>query len=435
MPSLSAVERLCVALLGDLLLAPLNAPAEPGLHALVHALRTTDPEMTQIPEPSDAEGVAALLHELRAHVLAQAAHMSARDARLAQTLVSLLAHFARVDTLARQVPSRHVERAASFDVEGRSPPGSPLVTVDSTLLWDRIEGELEDVLALCRMRGRDADADSQVAPPDYPPEYEECESGQEARIQEPLAHEDTGSDSDIASVHSSVDMTTGHEVTSAADERTQLNLDAMTSAIDRLFQVLPQLHEQRAEHRRPRTAPPTRVPEPSSSEGTVVDEDAARALDVASAAAKARELNVLLGMLGRAAERELTDQTVVLGAGGMAARVDHAGARHAAHRQNFTTALATYSGSGRLSTQDAVLRAPRAREGGAAKVPNTRLLKLPELVREAIVPRRGVGRRWSMSGLKLAIRLAPGMVSGLRGQDLEETDARQAAQLPSRAAK
>jgi hypothetical protein len=47
-----------------------------------------------------------------------------------------------------------------------------------------------------------------------------------------------------------------------------------------------------------------------------------RAPDAASVAADVRELNALLGMLGRASERKLTDQAVVLDAGGMAARRD-----------------------------------------------------------------------------------------------------------------
>jgi hypothetical protein len=84
------------------------------------------------------------------------------------------------------------------------------------------------------------------------------------------------------------------------DEKMRLDLDAVTTAIDRLYRVAPQLHNQRVELKssKLRQLECARTPQAAS---------------VSAGKQRERELEHIVDMIGRASERKLVDQTVILG--------------------------------------------------------------------------------------------------------------------------
>lgn len=84
------------------------------------------------------------------------------------------------------------------------------------------------------------------------------------------------------------------------DEKMRLDLDAVTTAIDRLYRVAPQLHNQRVELK-------------SSKLRQLESARTAQAATVSTGKQRERELERIVDMIGRASERKLVDQTVILG--------------------------------------------------------------------------------------------------------------------------
>jgi hypothetical protein len=84
------------------------------------------------------------------------------------------------------------------------------------------------------------------------------------------------------------------------DEKMRLDLDEVTMAIDRLYRVAPQLHNQRVELNKSKL-------EELRSAREAQDGPAE------SGKQKERELERIVDMIGRASERKLVQQTVVLG--------------------------------------------------------------------------------------------------------------------------
>jgi hypothetical protein len=146
------------------------------------------------------------------------------------------------------------------------------------------------------------------------------------------------------------------------DEKMRLDLDEVTTAIDRLYRVAPQLHNQRVELKRSK----------------LEELEIARAAQVAPASLgkqKERELERIVDMIGRASERKLVQQTVILG--DMDARIERMRQRDLQKRQEFVDKLAEHSGSRRIHAQDAVFSSVRLKDPNA-------LLTLPEFIREAV---------------------------------------------------
>lgn len=369
----------------------------PSLAGLVSSLRASAGSrgMTQIaPSGSDTD----LLAELGTRVAQlSTTTLSPEDARLAETLVGLLAHFERLsvldralappaadgparwspieppppgdlfDTLRRQVSDLQVERLYSAD--GPATPGAPpVVAVESALIWSKIDAQLETVLALSRQR---TDAASASLPPEYEPGAYDGEH--------PPLYEHDGKEDYVYVDEEAREPSVVQGSATDISEKMRMDLDAVTAAIDRLYVVCPQLHSQRVELKDPkrrelekaRTAPPRAHAERD---------------DV-------NELEKILGLIGRASERKLVDQAVVLEGGSMETRLNRAKARDLEkvrlygrvndHRSNglqrhtFTAQLAEYSDAGRIHAQDAELRPPREKDPEA-------MLSLPEFIREGI---------------------------------------------------
>lgn len=283
----------------------------PTLRTLVTNLRhaeSRDSEMVQVSSPDDET---ALLRELFGYVDALTASLHAQDAQLVHALISLLADLNRLsvlgvsppykdvsvwsqdasipntgnlDSLARQLIEFQLQRHDQSDQEGSLPP---VIAVEKALLWVRIDETLETVLNLCHYREEDRSRHSLSDPPQYdllshdgelPPNYDPDPE---------LFGSDTKT---LASLSYRMSI----------DEKTRLDLDEVTTAIDRLYRVAPQLHDQRVELNR------------SKLEELEIAR-ASQAAPTSLGKQKERELEHIADMIGRASERKLVQQTVTLG--------------------------------------------------------------------------------------------------------------------------
>jgi hypothetical protein len=316
-------------------------PDTSALQTLLSNLRNRDSgdEVIEIdPSLNNTE----LIDELRLRVNSLASSLSPSDAQLARALVSLLSHFNRLsviqsntmssitstvgpttsneqpypsadvfDVLKRQLSDLQLERQSKGD---RVAPGSPpILAVEISLLWSKIDEELELVLSLCRERTETLPPRLSVSdhqPPQYdladyeyediPPEYEH------------------GARSSV----DSLDTKPRHSLQStispaAANEKMRLDLEAVTMAIDRLYLVAPQLHNQRVELKTSKVEEmekARRAGGQSASSQSKVSEGKQRERDV-------KELEDILDLIGKASDRKMTDQSVVL-EGGMKARLE-----------------------------------------------------------------------------------------------------------------
>jgi hypothetical protein len=195
-----------------------------------------------------------------------------------------VANTGNLDSLARQLSEFQLQRHDQSDHEGSLPP---VVAVEKALLWARIDENLETVLNLCHYREEDQPQHS----PSDPPQYDLLSHGGELPPNYDPGPELFGSDTKtVASLSYRMSM----------DEKMRLDLDEVTTAIDRLYRVAPQLHNQRVELKR------------SKLEELEIAR-AAQAATASSGKQKERELERIVDMIGRASERKLVQQTVILG--------------------------------------------------------------------------------------------------------------------------
>ncbi|KAJ7742710.1 HECT-like ubiquitin-conjugating enzyme-binding-domain-containing protein [Mycena maculata] len=403
-PSIAYVEKTCLMTLNNLLSGPTRwnpivpdrrhsmpssptAPTDPqteyrsssALQTLVDNLRNRDPpdQMVEIQGSSDT----ALTQELRNRVDQMSHTLEPADAHLAESIVSLLSHFNRLsalyaaDSSARAMPledhdyepllppgdlfntlKRHV---SDLQVERQSsqqkplPPNTPpVVAVEKALLWSKIDEELESVVAMCKERTERFEH--------LPPQYDASEY-----------HDDHESlpQYDSASIRSSLeDSKQLRSPTLGGDEKVRLDLEAVAMAIDRLYLVAPQLHNQRVELKSSKLA----QMENARRQGSAVSRGKQKENDTRDT----RDLENILELLGKASERTLKDQSVMLD-GGMKTRLERARQRDVAKREAFVEHLADYSDAGRFHGQDAVLQPTRTKNPEA-------MLTLPEFIREAV---------------------------------------------------
>ncbi|PFH48710.1 hypothetical protein AMATHDRAFT_76589 [Amanita thiersii Skay4041] len=407
LPSIAYIQKSCLMTLNNLFSVPVNwssiiperrhsmpsnsqgsatqnyeMDSSTALQALVTNLRSRDPpqEMTEYHNPTtDAE----LIQELRMCVERASLSLGYEDAALAKALVSLLSHFNRLSvigatasntqeqssisqsqgghtfspsdllgTLTYQLSTLRRERLSSQpSILGPSAP--PVLVVEAALLWSRIDEELETLLSLCRERTEDllirSPTDS-VFPPQYeapytdeaPPEYNE----------EPRMSFDEGKGKETSQAGGS-----GRYM----DEKMRLDLENITTAIDRLYCVAPQLHNQRAELKSSKLSQSEHERQQAASESASSNE------------ADVRELDNILNLLSKASGRSLVDQSFVLD-GGMQRLLEKVKNREQQEREAFVAKLVRHSGSRRLHSQDAVYQ-PRTKDPNA-------LLTLPEFIRE-----------------------------------------------------
>lgn len=310
-----------------------EASSTSALQTLVTNLRNHDTEMI---ENANSSSDAGLLHELRVRVDTLSYSLSESDAALAKALVSLLSDLNRLselgstsglhphpaviepttldapppidvfDTLTRQLSDLQISRLSS-QAEVPSSNTPPRLAVEVTLLWSRIDAELENVVALCKQR---TETIPRFVNDHLPPQYD-----REDYEEEPLPDYDgTGRPSldDTKAKLASPLLVSASRVT---DEKMRLDLEAVALAIDRLYLVAPQLHNQRVELKSAKKA----QMEKASREGT----SSPRHVSRKGKERDVRELENMLELIGKASERTLKDQSVILD-GGMQSRLEKA---------------------------------------------------------------------------------------------------------------
>jgi len=324
-----------------------DAESSSALQTLVSNLRnrSNDLMIELSRHQSDDNPDSELIHELRIRVENISSSLEPRDATLAQALVSLISHFHRLsvtqtapsdprsrmshrnswrlhepnasanmfDTLERQVSDLQIERLSS-QLELPASGAPPILAVETALLWLKIDEELESVVAMCKERTENHELPRfsvDHLPPQYDPADYEFDTPPEY---DPGTHIPNG-DSKTQHAH------TSRTADGPTNEKMRLDLDAVTMAIDRLYMVAPQLHNQRVELKSAKL----RQMEKASREGA-----AARSSGLQSVSrgkqkenSEVKELDNILNLLGQASERSLKDQSVVL-EGGMEARLEKA---------------------------------------------------------------------------------------------------------------
>jgi hypothetical protein len=166
-----------------------------------------------------------------------------------------------------------------------------------------IDSDLEDVLSICRQRSEELSLTHPPGLEQLPPEYE-----YNSEFHGEVLPQYEGPDSPIMydSKTSKLRYSTEQELhpassTISGNEKMKVELEAVTLAIDRLYLVAPQLHNQRVEL----NASKLEELERARSSGDVKGKQKQIEDD----------LDRMLELIGRAAERKLVDQSVVLEGG------------------------------------------------------------------------------------------------------------------------
>lgn len=275
----------------------------------------------------DSSSESELFLELRLRVDSLTMELPARDAALAQALVSLLIHFNRLsniyaaschsvgwssnhgithdpeffspvdlfDTLKQQLSDLQVERLTS-QTEFLPKGASPSLVVESTLLWTRIDEELETVVTLCKEHTESLPC---FRVDHLPPQYDEAEF---VANKNPPGYE--------PNFRTSLDEKAipAQQAQFNTDEKMRMDLDAVTRAIDRLYMVAPQLHNQRVELKSSKVAELekarkeggiSRTNHPATKNGKRKEHDT-------------QELEDILDLLGKVSDRSLRDQVVII---------------------------------------------------------------------------------------------------------------------------
>lgn len=273
-------------------------------------------------DASDAQ----LLSELQRHVDRISESLLANDASLARALVSLLADLNRLsnietsvsylpthalseddspppidllETLTRQLSDLQIQRLSS-QAGTLSVGPSPLIAVETALLWSRIDTELDNVVAMCKER---TDALPKFTQEQHlPPQYDLADYDDD--FEHPPDYDPAGRAS-FDDSRSKMRHSQQAPSLRQPDEKMRLDLEAVAIAIDRLYSAAPQLHNQRVELKSSKVA----QMEKASREG--------QAAESSSRARKGkdhdvRELENLLELIGKASDRTLKDQSVVL---------------------------------------------------------------------------------------------------------------------------
>jgi hypothetical protein len=311
-----------------------------ALLTLVSNLRNRDSDQVMV-EAHQSDNDTDLIRELRMRVEGLSSVLDPTDVHLARTLVSLIGHFNRLSviqsstgitpdgtegivnwsprepeelfaTLKRQLSDLQVERLSRPVSEDSRMP--PIVVVETTLLWSQIDEELENVVSICKERTEGLPR-FQVAD-HLPPQYDSSDYQTDT-----LPEYDNETRISIDGHDPKARMMPSPSSASGLNEKMRLDLEAVTMAIDRLYLVAPQLHNQRVElksakveqmeqARRAGMQSVSRAQSRSVMDGKPKDNDV-------------RELEYLLDMLAKASDRRLTDQSVVL-EGGMQMRLEKA---------------------------------------------------------------------------------------------------------------
>lgn len=294
-----------------------------------------NPFAVQLPSYAQASSELALISELSSHIdrLSTSGMLSPSDAALARSLSSLVANAHRLAELQPAVsPSRTQPRVSSWSGSPPDALGDPFVRLrrqlsdfrleraasadgtdtraENILLWTRVDAELERVMAMCQARidGQvhlDMDVDMDTETGSLPPEYDAAGYDSFHALADTDSLPEYAVDEKKASTHTHAHAHS-HARESIAldgvrDEKMRMDLEAVTRAIDRLYLVAPQLHDQRVELKDAKRAQMERARRAGKQrEGAGED---------------LRELEKMVELIGKAAGRSMLDQTVVLEGG------------------------------------------------------------------------------------------------------------------------
>ncbi|KAG7095414.1 hypothetical protein E1B28_006163 [Marasmius oreades] len=364
-----------------------------ALQTLVSNLRsrTQDGSMEEV---SSAQNDTELINELRSRVDDLSSTLEPSDAELTRAVIMLLSHLNRLsiilsaspspssqiahlrsftalnassgdnvfDTLKRQLSDFQFERltSSSYNV----PSGSkPVITVEAALLWTRIDEELETVVSMCRERTEQL---PRFSADNLPPQYDAGDHDEKLPEYDSETRLSLSYDGEKPRPQA-----TCSPIISAGQgcEKRRLDFEAVTMAIDRLYLVAPQLHNQRVELKSSKLAQMERARKEGTQSIKLQGKQKEQEGDT-------RDLERMLELIGKASDRTLKDQSVILD-GGMKSRLDRARVRDNEKREAFVSHLAEHSSAGRLHDQDAVLQPIKVKDPNA-------LLTLPEFIKEAM---------------------------------------------------
>ena len=354
-------------------------PATYALETLVMNLRKqqdTGDEMTEFHPPTTE---AALAHELQERVRKVSPSLSPEDATLANSLTTILTYFSRLSSIQASYPPTNGATTSTHTPRNDAPPPvdmydaltrqlnelqlerltngvSSSSSTELSILWSQIDRELENIVSMCKQR---AELVPRFFPENQPPQYDydydelyDFESPPEydggSKVRDSKSEPETAAPSRIT------------------DEKMRQDLESITMAIDRLYLVAPQLHNQRVELNSSKLAQLERA----RQEGTKMNSRKGKERD-------RKELETMIEMIGKASERTLKDQSVVL-EGGMESMLEKAKMKDRAKRDAFVENLIKHSDAGRMHEQDAVFQ-PRVKDPSAK-------LTFPEFIREHIPP-------------------------------------------------
>ncbi|KAI0090432.1 HECT-like ubiquitin-conjugating enzyme-binding-domain-containing protein [Irpex rosettiformis] len=270
--------------------------------------------------------------------------------------------------LQRQVSDFQLERSSTPDSLSRG--ATPVQAVEAALLWSEVDAELEQVLELCCSRPIDDPfVDS------LPPEYDAADY-ELPRYEPRTLDDDLALNSKSSYKAGSVLGSSSSRLYDSANEKMRMDLEAVTLAIDRLYSVAPQLHNQRVELKQTKVRQMERAKLKGKQRAT--DEDM-----------NLRDLDKMLGLINKASERKMNDQAVFVDESAMKRKLEAANQRVQEKRAAFVEQLASHSEAGRMHSQDASFIQPSHRSRSQPTlVDDTHnphaLLSLPEFIREGI---------------------------------------------------
>ncbi|RPD54903.1 hypothetical protein L226DRAFT_535568 [Lentinus tigrinus ALCF2SS1-7] len=391
-----------------------SASATP-LQTLVLNLRAQELETMSECHASDLTDEPSLVRELQTRVDRLAStRLTSHDASIARSLVALVAQFSRLaelhpaparsaapprtmswstspaeasssfgggDTLVRlqrQLSDLQLEREARGADEDCSRP--PVQAVETALLWTRVDQEFDRILDLCseqQASGAELETYPESDADHLPPEYEAGEYKDPFGSDAELPLYEAGGYTGLAEKgEASTTRERDREPSGGISEKMRMDLEAVALAIDRLYVVAPQLHDQRVELKKSKREQMERARLAGPSKETEKEQEKVKVRPGKERAQDEVELQKMVELIGKASERKLVDQAVVLN-GGMEAKLAQARQRDQEKREAFVTRLARHSDAGRLHAQDAILPKKRTKDPDA-------MLSLPEFIREGV---------------------------------------------------
>ncbi|KAI0701041.1 HECT-like ubiquitin-conjugating enzyme-binding-domain-containing protein, partial [Cytidiella melzeri] len=265
--------------------------------------------------------------------------------------------------LQRHVSDFQLERSASPDSLSRGV--TPVQAVEAALLWSKVDAEMEAVVSLCRSI-HNPFADN--LPPEY--EFTDDDLPQYEPANGNLEHGENSTCKTGSALHSPTSR-----LNENGNEKMKMDLEAVTVAIERLYSVAPQLHDQRVELKKTKLEQMERAKYKGKQRAT--DEDI-----------HARDLDRMLDLIHKASDRKMASQAVFIDES-MKRKMEMSKQKAQEKRAAFVEQLANHSEAGRMHSQDASfvqtsLRSHSQPSLGESTHDPHALLSLPEFMREGI---------------------------------------------------